>query len=77
MACSSVMAMPAAQAAPASLYFQYWKKDPTITESLANQYYDAASQPKKIDWYDDYNLNADPVVKDCQAWLIDQLAMTP
>ncbi len=65
--------------APASLFFQFAKNDELgLTESLANQYYGAASQPKKIEWYDDsHNLLTDPVLKDRQAWLIDQLKLTP
>ena len=66
-------------AAPASLFFQFAKNDELgLTESLANQYYAAASQPKKIEWYDDtHNLLSDPVVKARQAWLIEQLGLTP
>ncbi|MGA2490112.1 MAG: hypothetical protein ABSF99_07990 [Anaerolineales bacterium] len=49
-----------------------------MTESLANQYYTAASQPKKIEWYDDtHAMMTDPVLKARQAWLIDQLKLTP
>jgi len=66
-------------AAPASLFFQFPKNDELgLTESLANQYYEAASQPKKIEWYDDtHNLLSDPVLKARQAWLIDQLMLAP
>jgi len=61
----------------ASLFFQFWKKDPSVTESLANQYYAAASQPKQIEWYDDSSLNTDPVLKAYQTWLIEQLKLAP
>ena len=66
-------------AAPASLFFQFAKNDELgLTESLANQYYAAASQPKKIERYDDtHNLLSDPVVKARQSWLIDQLKLAP
>ncbi len=66
-------------AAPASLFFQFAKNDTLgITESLANQYYNAASQPKKIAWYDDStNMVTAPVVADRQEWLIDQLNLVP
>jgi len=66
-------------AAPASLFFQFAKNDNKgLTENLANQYYAAASQPKQIKWYDDnHYMKSDPVLKDRQAWLIDQLALAP
>jgi fermentation-respiration switch protein FrsA (DUF1100 family) len=67
-----------AQAAPASLFFQFGKNDAGVTESLANQLYAAASQPKKIEWYDDSSLmSTGPVVKARQVWLIDQLKLAP
>jgi len=66
-------------AAPASLFFQFAKNDEMgLTESLANQYYAAASQPKKIEWYDDsHNLLTNPVLTAREAWLIDQLKLAP
>jgi dienelactone hydrolase len=66
------------KAAPASLFFQFGKNDTFATESLANQYYAAASQPRKIAWYDDdHAMRTDPVSKARQAWLIEQLKITP
>jgi uncharacterized protein len=67
------------KAAPASLFFQFAKHDEfVLTESLANQFYSAGSQPKKIEWYDDsHNLLSGTVLKARQAWLIDQLKLTP
>jgi dienelactone hydrolase len=66
------------QAAPASLFFQFGKRDAVVPESLANQYYAAASQPKKIGWYDDlHDMHSDAVRQDHQAWLIDQLGLNP
>jgi hypothetical protein len=65
--------------APANLFFQFAKNDNYgLTESLANQYIAAASQPKKVEWYEDnHAMNTDPVVKARQAWLIDQLKLAP
>jgi fermentation-respiration switch protein FrsA (DUF1100 family) len=65
-------------AAPASLFFQFGKNDAFVTESQANQYYEAASQPKKIEWYEDlHDMHSVPVMKAHQAWLIEQLKLTP
>ncbi len=66
-------------AAPASLFFQLAKNNQRgLTEDMANQYTTAASQPKKIEWYDDsYLMSTDAVLKARQAWLIDQLKLTP
>jgi dienelactone hydrolase len=65
-------------AAPASIFFQFGKNDYSVTESLANQYYEAASQPKQIEWYDDIqDMHSDPVVAAHQAWLIEQLSLAP
>lgn len=68
-------------AAPASVFFQFANgkiDDWGLTEDQANQYYAAASQPKKIEWYDDSHAMAtDPVLKARQAWLIDQLKLDP
>jgi dienelactone hydrolase len=65
-------------AAPASIFFQFGKNDSTVTESLANQFYKAASQPKQIEWYDDvHDMHTDPVVKAHQAWLLEQLSLAP
>ncbi|HTX90869.1 MAG TPA: hypothetical protein VMC09_06595 [Anaerolineales bacterium] len=65
-------------AAPASILFQFGKKDAIVPESLANQYYEAASQPKQIEWYDDlHDMHSDPVRAAHQAWLIEQLGLNP
>jgi fermentation-respiration switch protein FrsA (DUF1100 family) len=49
-------------AAPASIFFQFGKRDEVVLESLAKQYYEAASQPKQIEWYDDlHDMHTDPV----------------
>ena len=64
-------------AAPASLFFQFWKNDGEANISLDNQYYAAASQPKQIEWYENIDMKADPVVKARQGWLIGQLNLAP
>jgi dienelactone hydrolase len=60
-------------AAPAELYFQFGKNDNFIDVDTANQVFDAASQPKKIEWYDAAHTLNDQAVKDRVAWLMIQL----
>ena len=65
-------------AAPASLFFQFGKNDAVVPESLATQYYEAASQPKKIEWYPDlHEMHTDPVREAHQAWLTEELKLAP
>ena len=65
-------------ASPANIFFQFGKRDAVVSESLANHCYEAASQPKKIEWYDDlHDMHSDPVVKGHQTWLIEQLNLAP
>jgi len=67
-----------ANAAPASLFFQFGKGDRFITLDEGNQYYNAASEPKKIAWYDDtHDMVSDAVVQDRQAWLTEALDLMP
>ena len=64
--------------APASIFFQFYKGSAVPPESPANQYSKAASQPKKIEWYEDiHDMHTDPVVAAHQAWLIEQLKLAP
>jgi len=66
------------KAAPASLFFQFGKRDGFVAESLAKQYYEAASQPKQIEGYDDIHaMDSDAVREAHQAWLIEQLKLAP
>jgi dienelactone hydrolase len=64
-------------AAPANLYFQFGKNDNYIAVDTANQIFKAASQPKKIDWYDAGHTLNDQAVKDRNAWLMAQLDLNP
>jgi hypothetical protein len=66
------------KAAPASLFFQFGERDRFITQDEARQYYDAASEPKKIEMYDDLHaMSSDAVHQDRLAWLIEQLNLAP
>ena len=64
-------------AAPADLYFQFGKNDNYIDVDTANQIFEAASQPKKIDWYDAGHTLNDQAVQDRHAWLVAQLDLKP
>ncbi len=57
-------------AAPASLFFQFARVDDFVTEEEGQRYFDLASEPKKISWYDNCNheLNA-PARLDRARWL--------
>jgi hypothetical protein len=38
--------------APSALFFQFGKRDTNPTEQSAGQYFNAASNPKSVKWYD-------------------------
>lgn len=42
----------AAYAAPASLFFQFARRDMYVSEKRANALFEAASEPKRIEWYE-------------------------
>jgi len=64
-------------AAPAALYFQYARQDGFIDPKQAEELYAAASQPKKIDWYDAGHTLNDQAREDRLAWLASQLELKP
>ena len=64
-------------AAPSALLFQFGTMDPNISEAVAMEFYDAASEPKFIAWYDTgHGLNEQARV-DRADWLAAQLALEP
>ena len=66
------------QAAPASLLFQFGQRDAYVSEDLANRYYEAASQPKQVEWFDDIHDMTTEVVRHARlSWLIQQLGLDP
>lgn len=55
--------------APAPVYFQFATEDPHVPEARARAFYEAASEPKKVDWYDaGHGLN-EQAREDRIAWL--------
>jgi dienelactone hydrolase len=66
------------EAAPAALYFQFAHHDYYVPERAAQVFYDAASQPKQIVWYDaahDMQDMANHSRRDRLAWLSGQLGL--
>ena len=64
-------------AAPAALFFQFGTRDFSISEAAAMEFYDAASEPKFIGWYDiGHGLNEQARL-DRADWLATQLALEP
>ncbi|HTX90868.1 MAG TPA: hypothetical protein VMC09_06590 [Anaerolineales bacterium] len=67
-----------ARAAPASLLFQFGRKDSFVPSSLATRFYAAASQPKQIEWFDDiHEMGTAEVARARLAWLVEQLGLVP
>ncbi len=65
------------RAAPASLMFQFSNADKYISRTTALAYYDAASRPKQIHWYEtDHAMNLDSVRKDRADWLARRLRLS-
>jgi len=63
-------------AAPASLFFQFATHDEYISEKASQNYYNAASDPKSMTWYDaDHALN-DQAENDRRDWMIQELELT-
>ena len=65
-----------ASAVPARLLFQFANADEHIKREAAIAFYDAASQPKEIKWYDGkHELNVEAARADRRAWLTGQLKL--
>jgi dienelactone hydrolase len=62
------------QAAPAHLFFQYARNDPSVLPQDGEVYFELASEPKRIAWYDDcgHELNARACL-DRATWLCETL----
>jgi dienelactone hydrolase len=63
----------AAGLAPAALLFQFGTEDPHVPRQRAEQFFEAASQPKEIKFYEcGHGLNEE-ARRDREAWLVRQL----
>ena len=64
------------RAAPATILFQFASRDEHIPKTEAEAFYEAASQPKQIKWYDSkHDLNVDAARVDRRDWLTQQLGL--
>ena len=67
-----------AHARGAAFLFQFANTDEFITKDEANAFFDQASKPKEIKWYDaEHDLNLDAARKDRREWLTRQLRLKP
>lgn len=64
-------------AKPIPLFFQFAKKEQAFSLSAMNRYYNAASEPKTIKWYDTgHELNDPQALFDRAEWLESQIDIT-
>ncbi len=64
-----------AKLAPAPLLFQFGTDDPHVPVERGQAFYDAASEPKRIAWYDcGHELN-EQATRDRETWLCEQLGV--
>jgi len=64
------------RAAPARLLFQFSNNDKFISRTTAMEYFEAASKPKQIKWYDTIHyLNVEAARIDRNQWLARQLRL--
>ncbi len=63
-------------AAPAALLFQFANSDNFIPKETAWAFYDSASEPKEVKWYDtSHAMDVDEARGDRRAWLTTQLGL--
>lgn len=64
-------------ASPASLFFQFANSDRFISKAEAATFAQAASEPKRVEWYDgQHDLNIEAARRDRRDWLMEQLGLT-
>jgi dienelactone hydrolase len=60
---------------PAPILFQFGTDDPHVPKERAEEFFDAAREPKEIQWYESgHGLNAD-AASDRKRWLKDKLSL--
>jgi uncharacterized protein len=65
------------KAAPAALLFQAGRQDELIPEQDTRRYYQAASQPKELRWYDAGHFLNCAASNDMMAWLAGHIRIDP
>lgn len=64
------------RAAPATLLFQFANSDEHIKKEAALAFFDAASNPKQVKWYDGkHELHVEAARDDRRLWLARQLRL--
>jgi dienelactone hydrolase len=66
----------APHAAPTALFFQFARDDSFVTAASAQELYAAASQPKRIGWYEGGHDLEEKALVERDAWLKEQLGLT-
>ena len=61
--------------APSALFFQFGKRDAYPTEQSATRYFQAASDPKSVKWYDTGHALNDEARRDRALWLQKQIGL--
>jgi predicted esterase len=62
------------EAAPAKLFFQFADNDVFITKEIAEEYYDAASEPKEVKFYEaEHEMESEQARLNRIEWLINNL----
>lgn len=64
-------------AAPAALFFQFGRRDDFFTREMSQEFYEAASEPRSIRWYDAGHYLSGEARKDRIAWLRAELSLHP
>jgi dienelactone hydrolase len=66
------------RAAPIPLFFQFANFEQNFSREAMERYYQAASQPKEVKWYDTgHDLNDPQALIDRAAWLAKQIGVAP
>lgn len=65
------------RAGPAELLFQFANTDKYISKEAATAFYEAASQPKQIKWYEtNHEMNIEAARNDRREWLTERLTLS-
>ncbi len=65
------------RAAPANVLFQFANNDKFISKAVAQEFFDAAKQPKRALWYDTtHEMVIDAALNDRREWLTQQLSLS-
>ena len=64
------------RASPASLFFQFAERDENVTEDMSMRFYEAGSEPKRVEGYDTtHSFTSEEAMADRSDWLGVELAL--